>query len=99
MKEKEDLIDRVDIIVGAPPPGLRYILTILAHPDVIEYTKRYIAAMDVASHCTNYTYPWSCIREAEARYKNIKYGWLGGAGGIGLDESWCENCRKKVLDE
>ena len=99
MDEKEELIDNIQAVNGGRlPSNVRNVLSIIVHPDVIESTKDYIRVHDVNTRCLNYEYPWSCIREAEAKYKNIKYGWLAGSSGIGYDESWCENCRKKVMD-
>jgi hypothetical protein len=96
---KEELLDHIQMVTGGLPSNARYILKVLAHPDLIEHTRRYFSEMDDEARCQNYEAPWSCAREAEALYKNIKYGWLGGASGIGFDESWCEPCRRKVLDE
>lgn len=97
--EKEDLIEQMTRIVGHVPIGTRDLLNVLIHPDLIEYTKKYINAQDEGGRCLFYEYPWSCAKEAEANYKNIKYGWLGGASGIGFDETWCDNCRKKIMEE
>lgn len=96
MEEKLDLITKLQEIYGRIPVGTTEILNMIAHPQVIEFTKRYISAKDFSSRCTNYQAPWSCIREAEAKYENIKYGWLGA--GAGYSEWWCENCRKKVTE-
>lgn len=96
-EDKEDLIDRITELVGSEPMGVRPMLRILAHPALVSYTVRYFQSLDESSKCLKYEPPWSCAREAEARYENIKYGWLGGINGVGFDESWCENCRKKVL--
>lgn len=94
---KEELIRKITEIVGVEPPGLRVLLRTLGHPDLVGDVLRYLQPLDEALRCQMYATPWNCAREAEARYQNIKYGWLGGAGGIGYDETWCEPCRKKVL--
>ena len=95
--EKEDLIDEVKAAFGIEPPGLRQILAALAHPDVVEHTQAYFRALDKKHLCEHYDEPWSCAREAEAKYETIKYGWLGAGAGVGFDESWCEPCRQRVL--
>lgn len=94
---KEDLIDGIKELVGQEPIGLRVLLRVLSHPDIVAEVARYFAGLDVTQRCLNYEPPWNCAKEAEARYENVKYGWLGGAGGIGFDESWCDNCRKRVM--
>lgn len=100
-EEKEELIAKLQEHHGCVPISTRYLLDVLTRPDLIEYTKRYIRAMDKESECQNYQAPWNCARQAEAYYENIKYGWLGAganANGIGLAEWWCENCRRKVME-
>lgn len=94
---REDLVDKVISLVGHEPPGIRVLLRTLSHPDIVKDARLYFDSMDASSRCTKYEPPWNCAREAEARYQNIKYGWTGGAGGIGFDESWCDNCRDKVM--
>lgn len=98
IEQKEDLIDRMKEIVGYEPPDVRPLIRLLAHPDMIEYTTAYFNSFDKESMCLNYEAPWNCAREAEALYENIKFGWLGGAGGIGYSDAWCEPCRKRVMD-
>lgn len=93
----EEILERIVEVTGTTMPGVKGILRLLAHPDVIEHTKRYFDIADVASRCQKYQDPWNCAREAEAQYENIKYGWLGAANGVGYSEWWCENCRKKVM--
>jgi hypothetical protein len=98
--EKDELLEQLREVTGFEPIGARRFLDLLAQPDLIEYTKRFIHSRDEASRCTNYKAPWSCIKESDARYENIKYGWLGGVNtGAGISEWWCENCRKKVMEE
>lgn len=97
VKRREELIDLISSAVGYEPPGIRVLIRTISHPDIIGEIRRYLDLVDVASRCVKYEAPWSCAREAEARYENIKYGWYGGAGGIGFDESWCPNCRRKVI--
>jgi hypothetical protein len=99
LQQKEELIDGIRDLVGYEPPGVRVLLRVLAHPDLVQHTRRYFDELDTSTKCIKYEAPWSCALEAEARYENIKYGWMGGAGGIGFDESWCENCRRKVLGD
>lgn len=98
LEDKEDLIDRITELVGGEPAGIRPMLRALAHPQLVQHTVRYFQSMDESSKCLKYEPPWTCAREAEARYENVQYGWLGGVNGVGFDDSWCENCRKKVLD-
>lgn len=98
-QQKEDLIDSIKELVGQEPVGLRVLLRTLSHPGVVTEVARYFAGLDTTNRCTTYEAPWNCSKEAEARYENIKYGWLGGAGGVGFDESWCPNCRKKVMGD
>lgn len=95
--EKEDLIDRIKSIAGIEPPGIRQLLIILAHPDMVQHTIRFFNTRDVKNRCQLYDYPWSCAREAEAKYETIKFGWLGAGAGVGFDESWCQPCRDRVL--
>lgn len=96
-KEKDELLDQIAEITGRTLPSVAFFLKVLTHPEVIEYTKRYISSLDLENRCQNYEAPWSCAREAEARYENIRYGWLGGGSGVGYSEWWCEPCRKKVM--
>jgi len=95
---REDLIDEVRMTRGIEPPGIRLVLEALAHPELIAETIKYFQGLDKSQMCLLYDAPWNCAREAEAKYENIKYGWTGGAGGIGFDESWCEPCRDRVLN-
>jgi hypothetical protein len=95
---REDLIDELSGIKGTEPAGIRRLLGDLADPAIIEHTIRYFQGLNNARQCLNFEHPWNCAREAEAKYKNIQFGWSGGAGGIGLDESWCEPCRDRVLN-
>lgn len=96
--DKEELVEQIKEVLGYLPDGTRVILSAMCRPDVIDATKRYVSRMDVASLCTNHKAPWSCILEAEARYENVKFGWLGApTSGVGFAEWWCENCRKKVM--
>lgn len=95
MHEKETLLRKVEELIGFIPAETRALLKILAHPDVISDTKEYFNAMDENTRCRIYESPWSCARESEARYENIKFGWTGAP--MGFDESWCEPCRRKVL--
>lgn len=96
--EKEELLDRLQELTGAPVPNVRYLLRVLSHPDVIKYTRHYFDSLDESTRCQKYEAPWSCAREAEARYENIKYGWLGAGNGVGYSEWWCEPCRAKVMN-
>ena len=98
MEEKAELIARIQEVLGIVPGNTSYILNVLVRDDVIEHTKSYIHSMDKASRCEKFKAPWSCAKEAEAMYENIKYGWLGAANGIGYSEWWCEPCRKRVMD-
>lgn len=95
--EKEDLIDRAKSIAGTEPVGIRQLLALLAHPDMIEHTIKFFVAQDEKHRCLVYSYPWSCIREADARYTNLKFGFLGAGPGT-VDPGWCENCQNKILE-
>lgn len=95
---REDLIDAITSTRGVEPPGVRQTLDALIHPDVIEEAIKYLQGLNVKQTCLLYDQPWNCAREAEAKYMNIRFGWTGGAGGIGFDESWCEPCRERVLN-
>lgn len=99
MNEKDELIDSLMETLGYLPIGARALLEALTRPEVIEYTKRYIHVMDKASLCQNYKPPWNCAKEAEARYENIKFGWLGGSNGVSYSDWWCEPCRKRAMEE
>lgn len=94
---REDLIDELASVRGVEPSNIRRILAMLGHPDMIKHTIKYFRDLDGAQECENYEGPWNCAREAEAHYENIQYGWTGGAGGIGFDESWCQPCRDRVM--
>ena len=94
---RQELIDGVAQLVGYEPPGIRVLLRVLSHPEIAGVAKEYFESMDVSSRCAKYEPPWSCAREAEAQYQNIKFGWVGATSGIGYDESWCEPCRRKVM--
>jgi hypothetical protein len=96
---REELIDSIKEIIGHEPPGIRVLLRVLSHPSVVAETNRYFTGVDTSNKCLRYEAPWSCGKESEANYENIKYGWLGGASGIGFDESWCSSCRRKVLGD
>lgn len=99
MDEKKALVGKLHDVMGFVPIATSRFLDILVEPDVIDYTKRFIAAMDEETRCTNYRQPWSCIREFEARYENEQNGWLGGQGGpTAYFQNWCENCKKKILE-
>lgn len=99
LKQRENLISSVKELVGYEPAGLRVLLRVLSHPDVVQDVSKYFSGLDTSLTCLKYEAPWSCAKEAEASYQNIKYGWLGGANGIGFDESWCPSCRQKVLGD
>lgn len=97
MDEKEELISTIQELVGYLPLNTRDVLNILVHPEIIDVTKSFVKAMDKAGRCQKYIAPWSCAKEAEARYENIKYGWL--AAGDLQYEWWCEPCRKRITEE
>lgn len=101
MNEKEELIAKLQEAIGFVPANTSYILHVLSRPDVIDATKHYIKAVDKASMCQKYPAPWNCAKEAEARYENIKYGWLGAPSesGLGFADWWCDACRKKVMED
>lgn len=94
-EDKEDLVDHIQGILGHLPPDTRLILRALAHPAIIEYTQAYFGQLDNKTRCLRYAEPWSCVKEAEARYENVKYGWGGAPGTHGTHELWCENCRPR----
>lgn len=99
-EEKEDFVDEIKAVLGHEPQGLRQFLGILSHPDLIEHTVSFFKTVSGQSgkhSCELFEFPWSCAREAEAKYETIKYGWLGAGAGVGFDESWCEPCRQRVL--
>lgn len=96
MNEKEEVIKKIETILGRVPDNTRTILNVLVHPDVINTTKRYIHVHDRSDLCQRYAAPWSCVREAEARFENLRLGWLGAASDV-LDEiEWCEPCKNKL---
>lgn len=97
MDEKEELISQLEEVLGGVPHNTRLILNGLSHPGVIEFTKRYIKSRDVANLCQKFEAPWDCAKEAEARFENIKYGWLGAGNSIEFDW-WCTPCRNRVMD-
>ena len=97
LEEKEEVIAKVKEALGYEPTNLLGILKALSHPQVIQDTLRYLNLVDVENRCQKYEAPWNCAREAEAKYENIKYGWLGAGYGIGFAEWWCDPCKSKVL--
>lgn len=101
MDEKEELISGIESILGLTPANTRLILNVLAHPELIEHTKRYIRSKDYASRCTKYETPWDCIKEAEAKFENIKFGWLGsGNSSVELSLDWlCEACHRRITED
>jgi hypothetical protein len=99
LTQKEELIEGIKELVGHEPLGVRVLLRVLAHPDLVQHTRRYFDELDQSTKCRIYEAPWCCAREAEAKYENIKYGWTGAVGGISFDEFWCEPCRRKVLGD
>lgn len=85
-------------ITGRSIPEATRFLHLLSHPEVIELLKLWITTVDEKGRCLKYEAPWNCAKEAEAYYENVQYGWLGGASGVGYNEHWCENCRKKIME-
>ena len=96
--DKEELVEHMQDIVGQVPENVRLVIKLLSHPDLIKFTKRYFNSIDKAGRCRNYEPPWSCAREAEAKYENLKFGWLGGLDGVGYSDHWCEPCRSRVME-
>lgn len=96
---KINLVEQITEIVGYEPPGLKSLLRVMSHPDVVSKAVAYLSLMDESTRCLNYEPPWNCARESEARYENIKYGWLGGTTAMGLSDWWCEPCRKKAMGD
>lgn len=96
MDEKLDLITTIQEVLGRTPQGTVELLNVLVRPEVIEVTKRYVAAYH---RCERFKAPLNCARNAEHEYENLKYGWLGGVSTIGYDESWCEPCRKRAMGD
>lgn len=85
-------------LAGRSLPELARALHFLSHPEVLPLTKAWVISVDVENRCLNYEAPWNCVREAEAHYENIQYGWTGGVG-IGYSGNhWCDNCRKRVME-
>lgn len=99
MSDKEELIKHLQEVHGKLPADTRQVIAMLSHPMVAPLMRRYLISLDANFKCARFESPWSCSMEANARYENIKFGWAGGASGIGLDESWCGNCRRRVLEE
>ena len=94
---KEDLVDQATSILGHEPAGIRSMLKLLSHPSIIGNVRRYLEALDAdAIRCLHYEAPWNCIREADAKYQNMQYGYVGGPM-VGVDDSWCESCLSKVM--
>lgn len=98
MQEKEDLIEEIESILGLIPANTRLLLNLLVQPSLVDYTRRYIRAADKSFLCKKYEAPWSCLKEAEAKFENVKFGWLGAGGEFELD--WiCESCRQRIIEE
>lgn len=97
---REELLDKMIEATGRNLSEYRAVLKLLAHPDIIKSSLAYLQAMDFGSRCRRYEAPWSCIRDAEASYENLREGGLAGASSFlnhGMDSWWCENCRQKVM--
>lgn len=108
--EKEDLVDEVKHAVGVEPPGLRKVLAVLAHPEVIKYTLEYFKAHDTTHVCTRFEAPWDCARDSESNYKSIADGWaawdcarstswVASPSTRIIPGDWCQPCRRKALGE
>ena len=95
--EKEDFIEEVKAVLGVEPPAIRQLLVALSHPALLEHTIKYFRSLDSTHDCKIYSPPWSCALEAEAKYENLKFGWLGSP--VGFDDHWCEPCRVRLLGE
>lgn len=93
---RNQLLEKVSEVVGYEPPGFRQVLRVLTHPEVAPFSAKYIGALDKSSACTIYEPPWNCAKESEAKYENLKYGWIAGDN---YTDHWCDNCEKRVMGE
>lgn len=96
--EREDLIDEVKATFGSEPGDLRRVLTALAHPDVIEYTRRYFVNLGNTHTCLHYEAPWNCASVTESNYDALVVAWQGPGTNTIFDE-WCEPCHGRALNK
>ena len=96
MEEKEDLIDEIKATIGREPQGLRQILGLLSHPDVLETALIFLKGLDRKHACLIYPSPWNCARESEAKYETVKWGWgVVGYNDAEVHDSWCVPCQHR----
>jgi len=102
MASKEDLMDLIKSVAGKEPAGIRHILTLLTHEDIVEAAIDFLeGSRRVDLRCTIYTSgSWSCIQEWEEKTSTI---WSprqlaeDEAFGTSFHEDWCDNCRQRYL--
>jgi hypothetical protein len=102
LSAKEDLIEIIKTVTGTEPPGIRHILSLLTHEDVIDAAVDFLNGSRKVDHvCEIYTEGgWSCIQEYEAKTETIwsprhmaEQEALGGT----FHEMWCDPCRQRYL--
>lgn len=96
--EREDLIDEVRATFGTEPANLRKVLMALAHPDVLEQTRRYFEGLGDSHTCLNYDAPWNCASVTESNYEALVVPW-SGPGTNTLFDNWCDPCRARALNK
>lgn len=102
MESKEDLMDLIKSVAGREPAGVRHILTLLTHREVVDAAVDFLASSKTVTHrCEIFTEgSWSCVQEAEAKTETI---WSPThlatfeAYGVPYFDAWCEPCRKLHL--
>lgn len=102
MESKEDLMDLIKSVAGKEPAGVRHILTLLTHEDIVDAAVDYLNGSRRLNHrCTIYTEGgWSCIQEYEAKTETIwspRHIAEDEAFGTPYHEDWCDNCRQRHL--
>ena len=102
MESKEDLMDLIKSVAGREPAGVRHILTLLTHDDVVDAAIDFLtSSKNVHPRCSIYTDgTWSCIQEYEAKTETIwssKHMAEDEAYGASYHEDWCDNCRQRHL--
>lgn len=102
MQAKEDLMELIKSVAGREPAGVRHILTLLTHGEVVDAAIDFLKDSTRVDHrCTIYTEgSWSCIQEYEAKTETIwspRHIAEDEAYGVLYHEQWCDNCRQRHL--
>lgn len=102
MESKEDLMDLIKSVAGREPAGVRHILTLLTHDEIVDAAVDFLSgSKQVAHRCSVFTEgSWSCLQEYEAKTETIwspRHMAVFEAAGVEYYEEWCDSCRKAHL--